>query len=751
MRVSYGRPMRALLPLLVCAALLGSLSGPASAATITTAGPIESIALGDELSCQVEYVNDVDLEFFPPATAPGDCGTFLAVNGTLYAPDFEAHGVSATWDLGSFVPFTPISQTPVQGTGSRTDPYRVTTVVDAGINARLSETISYVTGSNTYRIDIAVQNLTGGTLNVVLYHAGDCYASGSDIGFGFTRKEVSSAGCSQTAQNSPPARTIQFSPLSAGSQFFEARYDEVWAQIATKAPLPSTCRCGEHIDNGVALSWVLSLPPGLNTVRSLAVSFTESTPPAPGPDTDGDALPDAWELGNGPSGDYENLAPLGADPNRKDVFVHVDYMNGCKPPKGWELNAIRVFREHGIALHLDSGPDSINADGLAWGARSAVKEPLDPLPDFALWDAFDRLKDKNFIASNRRRSFHYAALVRRFNGRDGGAARSIPEADFVVAACEVPKALKVKLKDYLSAVFVHELGHNLGLRHGGGDDIIGKPNYYGIMNYFWAFRGGLGKDGVPGSLPEFSGSVRPEINERKLDEQTPQVLPVAWICPNYHHLDIRYEFGQGTARIDWNCNGIYGEGPYELNLNSVWEPGKTTMAGFNDWRPGAMRFDGGGVLGDFDLPERPSPVVTNELTVAEFLTAQKARERSRREAQRQLVVEPNKYRLRNRKAATVRIAVTTQLGKRVRGARIKVRGARLIGAPTSKQRPDRRGRPHSSRAGSLRTDRRGQAQLHLLPGKRGDVRIFVVKRGFTRGGVVLAVEAKHKKTPKSKR
>jgi hypothetical protein len=733
---------------IVCVlALAAPLAGSADAATyreIESTGPIQSIALGDELSCQVAYVNDIDFEFYPPDTTPGDCGTAIAVNGVLYAPDFESHGRSATWELDGYVPFTPVSQTGVLGTGSAADPYRLTTVVDAGSSGlRISETTSYTTGSNTYRIDISVTNRGSGSPTAVLYHAGDCYASGSDIGFGFTRTEVSTAGCSQSAQNSPAGRTVQMAPLSAGSQFYEARYDEVWKQIATKAPFPNTCRCGEHIDNGVGLSWALGFEPFGSTVRSLAVSFTESTPPAPGADSDGDALPDNWETGSAPSGGYENLAPLGADPHRKDVFVQLDYMAGCKPPKGWELDAIRVFKEHGIALHVDSGPDSINADGQPWGARSAVTKALDKQNDITLWDAFDRLKDTNFVPSNRRRAFHYAALVNEFNGDDGGLSREIPEADFIFTGCSVPDWLELGLKNYITTVFVHELGHNLGLRHGGGDNTNGKPNYYGIMNYGWTVVGGIGKDGMPGERPEYSRSARPQFDENHVDERVPQVLPVAWNCPGHDRFDFEYKYGEGTGLVDWNCNHVYGEGPYEANLNSTWGSSKGILTGFNDWR--ALRFDGGSVLGDFDLPERPRPPVVHELTLEEFAAAQKARKRSRRESRRQLVVEANRHRLRPGRVAVLRIRVDVATGKRkAGGATLSVRGARLIGAPSSQGRPDRRGRVRPNRGDVLRTDRRGRAQLRLLPGKRGDVRIFASKRGFTRGGLVLTVKGNSK-------
>src|SRR4029079_18359093 len=38
-----------------------------------------------------------------------------------------------------------------------------------------------------------------------------------------------------------------------------------------------------------------------------------------------------------------------------------------------------------------------------------------------------------------------------------------------------------------SAAFMHELGHTLGLNHGGGDSANFKPNYHSVMNYLMAF------------------------------------------------------------------------------------------------------------------------------------------------------------------------------------------------------------------------------------------------------------------------
>ena len=80
---------------------------------IVSTGPLTHVWLGNELSCQVQHVADGTIhEFFPSDTIPGDCGTLIAMDGVLYAPDFVAHGTTSTDSLGNWTVFTPISQTP---------------------------------------------------------------------------------------------------------------------------------------------------------------------------------------------------------------------------------------------------------------------------------------------------------------------------------------------------------------------------------------------------------------------------------------------------------------------------------------------------------------------------------------------------------------------------------------------------------------------------------------------------------------
>ncbi len=86
---------------------------------IASAGPLTHIFSGVDASVQVAHSLDgTTYEFFPPSIRPGDSGTFLVVDGVLYAPHFSSHGLTATSNLGSYTWFTTVSQTAVSGAGT---------------------------------------------------------------------------------------------------------------------------------------------------------------------------------------------------------------------------------------------------------------------------------------------------------------------------------------------------------------------------------------------------------------------------------------------------------------------------------------------------------------------------------------------------------------------------------------------------------------------------------------------------------
>ena len=113
-RMTTKLTMRAAIALVVASAGAAWCLATTPSADIFSAGPLTHIWVGNDLSCQVQHIADApDYEFYPPDIIPGDAGTFIAMDGVLYAPDFANHdNTSADTTLAPNTPFTPVSQTP---------------------------------------------------------------------------------------------------------------------------------------------------------------------------------------------------------------------------------------------------------------------------------------------------------------------------------------------------------------------------------------------------------------------------------------------------------------------------------------------------------------------------------------------------------------------------------------------------------------------------------------------------------------
>jgi len=249
-------------------------------------GPLTQVSIGNDLSCQVQHTGDSALELFPSSATPGDCGTFVAVGGTLYTPDFSNHSGTATSGLGTRTPFTAVSQTPVSGSGSSSTPFRVTTVANVGgTGLQVSQIDSYVAGQESYRTDVTIKNTGSGSQSLVLYRAGDCFLQNTDVGFGFTEAS-GGVGCAANANNSPPGRIEEWVPISPGSNFTEDAFSTVWNQVGSQQPFPNTCAmCTTSTDNGAGISWTASIEPGQSQTFSHFTTFSPTGKAGPPPTT----------------------------------------------------------------------------------------------------------------------------------------------------------------------------------------------------------------------------------------------------------------------------------------------------------------------------------------------------------------------------------------------------------------------------------------------------------------------------------
>lgn len=222
-------------------------------------------------------------------------------------------------------------------------------------------------------------------------------------------------------------------------------------------------------------------------------------------DRDGDSLPDSWEeSGYDADGDGVidvDLPALGADPLRPDILVEVDIMNSLANPPiattpgnpGTFDLARAVFGrapilnplgQEGVNLILDTSGTVAFNQTLAFGTI---------LPGGAGTTDFFTLKGTNFNNAVRDSIYHYAiwgnALVGGYSGvSDVDFGGSESGDDFLVSFDDFSAGFQT-LRSQVET-FVHELGHDLGQRHGGDNHSKYKPNYWSVMSYAWQLRSG---------------------------------------------------------------------------------------------------------------------------------------------------------------------------------------------------------------------------------------------------------------------
>ena len=263
---------------------------------------------------------------------------------------------------------------------------------------------------------------------------------------------------------------------------------------------------------------------------------------APLVDSDGDGLPDDWELKGvvvaTPAGPrWIDLPAMGADPQRPDIFLHIDWMADATHDQRPDPAALQLVVDAfarspyrsptgsvGIALHIDAGPESPLGNGRPWGelSRAGAVPWKDNLGTFAggsySWRPFFRVENRpgGFLASGRAPVFHYA-LFAHYHDRDNpdgagasGISRGIGGTDILLTLGNFTDGTGTPREQ--AGTLMHELGHNLGLRHGGCDDTELKPGYESVMNYAYQM-GGLTRDGEADVL-DFSRAVALEDEAR---------------------------------------------------------------------------------------------------------------------------------------------------------------------------------------------------------------------------------------------
>jgi hypothetical protein len=306
---------------------------------------------------------------------------------------------------------------------------------------------------------------------------------------------------------------------------------------------------------------------------------------------------------------------MGADPNRPDIFVQIDWMRDATRSQMLSKVALQqvadAFNAHGITLHIDEGPNSVNFPAsLSRGHAIAFQDTLGTGVGASYnWTAFQTVKDANFTPSGRTPIFHYVIAANTIPSCSSGMSRSTDASggsDLIVSLGTTAVCPGFTNSNTQQAgSFMHELGHNLGLQHGGGDGTNYKPNYLSVMNYAFQLDGVI-KAGNPATI-DYSGfgpTNVPTLNESGQLNEAAGLGPGATDPSGQHYGTRHWCVTQGvfvsvtdaTQNVDWDCsvanNGPDSEPAVTADVNG---DGNTTdtLAPFNDWVN--LKFKGGAI------------------------------------------------------------------------------------------------------------------------------------------------------------
>lgn len=317
-------------------------------------------------------------------------------------------------------------------------------------------------------------------------------------------------------------------------------------------------------------------------------------------DNDNDGLCDNWEesgIDSDHDEDIDFFLPTSADPDEPDIFIEIDYMRDREPQAAALGDVETAFAKHGIDLHLLVDDEIPFTDYLTFGNACS--------PDCADTSDFDEIKHVYFgtagdrIASNwlarreaRKFVFHYAIYADELLGTGSSGRAELPGNDLAITlgSFRTPGFFGdgPPTRRNEAGTFMHELGHNLALQHGGGDGVNCKPNYLSVMNYTRQ------TEGMITAQLDYSDAVLPTLDEDDLNEflgiQGPGGAQVV------HGPGKGTPAASSTGAIDWNRDGSF-QSSLAADVNSISNkprcsdpsPGED-LIGFDDWENLALAF-----------------------------------------------------------------------------------------------------------------------------------------------------------------
>lgn len=260
------------------------------------------------------------------------------------------------------------------------------------------------------------------------------------------------------------------------------------------------------------------------------------------------------------------------------INVEIDFMADATHshrPQQAEINAaVQMFACHGITLNVVIDDQIGHINTMRCTTLPSTCQGDTTFFSCSNPNSFATIKANNF--DNAGGGWHYCVFGHQYDCGSGTGSSGLAEVggdDLLVTLASFAGGIGTAWDR--AATFVHELGHNLGLRHATGQTGVGnfKPNYASVMSYQYQLRGvrrqlvclGLADQTSLFKELDYSNGRLPTIDERALSEA----------------------IGVGIHNVDWDCDGSLDGGTVAQDLDGrPWctrTGTRGTLSDYNDW------------------------------------------------------------------------------------------------------------------------------------------------------------------------
>lgn len=325
-------------------------------------------------------------------------------------------------------------------------------------------------------------------------------------------------------------------------------------------------------------------PPLPNYAEIVEQGCTDRDNNLPPSGEEGDGLCDRWERSSGlrirDSGiTYKYLCgAYGPDTfcpsrNKLDIYVEYDWLEGHAPNDVALQDVVTAFGDRSIQLHLQKDEDT----GTHWNEIIGDMSGSTPGANPAL--VFDNLK-KNYFGTpsdrsdgtltHKRQAFHYVLFLHSTEDSGLSGIGEIAGNDFAISMGNFPT--DPPTIDQQAGTFMHELGHNLGLHHGGpitlaDSNIDCKPNHISVMSSSRMTPDLFDSIGASGWVLDYSDTDN-LLNEESIDDDDNLGLEGQTVI----FVDDAGALKTATVTatgLDWNGDGDVDDMGQSMDANGV--------------------------------------------------------------------------------------------------------------------------------------------------------------------------------------